>query len=129
MCTEPLCDFACEVYQTGLEKLRPVDSTGVGTRETFNSGKLGTHNGRPGGFEVTRAELMEVLMNHCCTDMGEGHMRKFVEEMDGQAQSILTLADTVQKKLTDCTKYDDVKALKDKLAPILREVGVKIGKL
>ena len=72
---------------------------------------------------------MEVLMNHCYPGMGEEHMRKFVEEMDGHAHSILTLADTVQKKLTACTKYDDVKVLKDKLAPILREVGVKIGNL
>ena len=72
---------------------------------------------------------MDVLAEHCYRGMGEEHMRKFVEEMDGQAQSILTLADTVQKKLTDYTKYDDVKALKDKLAPILCEVGVKIGKL
>ena len=131
MCTEPLCDFACEVYQTGLEKLRPVDSTGVGTKETFDSGHLGKdpHTGRPGGFVVPRLELMEVLVNHCYTGMGEEHMMKFVEEMDGQAESIRTLAETVQMKLTACTKYDEVKALTDKLTPILREAKDKIGML
>ena len=72
---------------------------------------------------------MEVLVKHCYKGMGEEHMMKFVEEMDGQAESIRTLAETVQMKLTACTKYDEVKALTDKLTPILREAKDKIGML
>ena len=130
LCPVKLVDFACKVFQVGLEKLLPSDK--VGNSYKFNDGSLGTdpRTKRPGGFVTTKSELLTVLYENFFTDeMTEEQMLERVQAMDSQADSLQSIATKLQAKLRKCRTHKEVRALMDKVEPLLKETQAKLAKL
>ena len=132
-----IVEFACNVYQKGLQNLRPDD--GIGNSSPFDSGKHGTDphctyvlDGkvlpRPGGFITTDVELMRIVFSKFKA-LSQDQMRERVNAMDDHAQSLRALAEKLQRKLNECTDHTAVIHLTTKLKPILEGVEREIDAL
>jgi len=132
-----IVDFACDVYQKGLQNLRPDDY--LGNSSPFDSGKHGTDRHytyvlegkvlpRPGGFITTDVELMKTIFQNFKA-LSENQMLERVNAMDDQAQSLRALAEKLQRKLNECTDHTAVIHLTAKLKPILEGVEREIDAL
>ena len=131
-----IVDFACGFYQKGRPNLLPDD--GLGNSFTFDSGKHGTDPHctyvlegkvlpRPGGFITSNIELMKTIFSFKA--LSEQQMLERVNAMDGQAQSLLALAEKLQRKLNERTDHTAVVHLTAKLQPILEGVEREIDAL
>jgi hypothetical protein len=131
-----IVDFACDFYQKGRPNLLPDD--GLGNSFTFDSGKHGTDPHctyvlegkvlpRPGGFITSNIELMKTIFSFKA--LSEQQMLERVNAMDGQAQSLLALAEKLQRKLNERTDHTAVVHLTAKLQPILEGVEREIDAL
>ena len=74
---------------------------------------------------------MEVLYNNFFSKPGmtEPQMLERVQAMDGQAQALQSIATALQAKLQECTTYDTVRALMDRVQPLLDQTATSLANL